>query len=95
MSDARGKKWPDIDVDFEHERREEIIQYIYEDYGREHAAIVATVTQERSPGGYPGCGLKRWGYPKIPSKRYRRYDMGFLAREGFVTEKSGWGEQGA
>lgn len=44
MSDAR-EEWPDIDVDFEHERREEIIQYIYEDYGRQHAAIVATVTQ--------------------------------------------------
>lgn len=44
MSDAR-EEWPDIDVDFEHERREEIIQSIYEDYGRDHAAIVATVTQ--------------------------------------------------
>lgn len=34
---------PDIDVDFEHERREEIIQYIYLNYGREQAAIAATV----------------------------------------------------
>src|SRR3569833_2017114 len=34
---------PDIDVDFEHERREEIIQYIYEKYGRERAALAATV----------------------------------------------------
>ncbi len=34
---------PDIDVDFEHERREEVIQYIYERYGREHAGLAATV----------------------------------------------------
>ncbi|WP_416308452.1 error-prone DNA polymerase [Neptunicella sp. SCSIO 80796] len=34
---------PDIDVDFEHERREEVIQYIYHKYGRERAALAATV----------------------------------------------------
>lgn len=39
---------PDIDVDFEHERREEIIQYIYQKYGRERTAIAATVTTYRS-----------------------------------------------
>ncbi|MBE9605974.1 error-prone DNA polymerase [Acetobacteraceae bacterium H6797] len=39
---------PDIDVDFEHERREEVIQHIYERYGRERAAIVATVIRYRS-----------------------------------------------
>ncbi|QNL48725.1 error-prone DNA polymerase [Olivibacter sp. SDN3] len=49
MSDARDEP-PDIDVDFEHERREEVIQYIYEKYGRHRAAIVATVTQVRSKG---------------------------------------------
>ena len=38
---------PDIDVDFEHERREEVIQYIYEKYGREHAALAATVITYR------------------------------------------------
>jgi len=38
---------PDIDVDFEHERREEVIQYIYKCYGREHAAIAATVITYR------------------------------------------------
>nr|WP_199078958.1 error-prone DNA polymerase [Pedobacter sp. ASV19] len=55
MSDAR-EEWPDIDVDFEHERREEIIQYIYEDYGREHAAIVATVTQLHWKGAVRDVG---------------------------------------
>lgn len=55
MSDAR-EEWPDIDVDFEHERREKIIQFIYNDYGREHAAIVATVTQERYKGAIRDVG---------------------------------------
>ena len=38
---------PDIDVDFEHERREEVIQYIYRRYGRERAGIAATVIHYR------------------------------------------------
>jgi error-prone DNA polymerase len=38
---------PDIDVDFEHERREEVIQYIYERYGRHRAGIAATVIHYR------------------------------------------------
>jgi error-prone DNA polymerase len=39
---------PDIDVDFEHERREEVMQYIYEKYGRHRAGIAATVISYRS-----------------------------------------------
>ncbi len=39
---------PDIDVDFEHERREEVIQYIYCKYGRERAALAATVISYRA-----------------------------------------------
>jgi error-prone DNA polymerase len=39
---------PDIDVDFEHERRELVMQYVYERYGRERAAICATVIHYRS-----------------------------------------------
>ncbi|AHE97708.1 error-prone DNA polymerase [Thioalkalivibrio paradoxus] len=38
---------PDIDVDFEHERREEVIQYLYRRYGRERAALTATVIRYR------------------------------------------------
>jgi error-prone DNA polymerase len=67
MSDARDE-WPDIDVDFEHERREEIIQYIYEDYGRERAAIVATVTQERHKGAIRDVG-KAMGLSEDTLKR--------------------------
>ncbi len=43
ISKAREKEPPDIDVDFEHERREEVIQYIYREYGRDRAALAATV----------------------------------------------------
>jgi error-prone DNA polymerase len=39
---------PDIDVDFEHERREEVIQYLYGKYGRDRAALTATVITYRS-----------------------------------------------
>ena len=39
---------PDIDVDFEHERREEVIQYVYERYGRHRAALTGTVISYRS-----------------------------------------------
>ena len=47
VSAERGEP-PDIDVDFEHERREEVIQYIYGRYGRARAAIAATVIHYRS-----------------------------------------------
>ncbi|KQN80721.1 DNA polymerase [Sphingomonas sp. Leaf67] len=46
VSEQRGEP-PDIDVDFEHERREEVIQYIYARYGRERAGIAATVIHYR------------------------------------------------
>ncbi len=42
ISEERGEP-PDIDIDFEHERREEVIQYVYEKYGRERAAMVNEV----------------------------------------------------
>ncbi len=45
---AEREEPPDIDVDFEHERREEVIQYIYEKYGRERAGIAATVITYRT-----------------------------------------------
>ncbi|MFA6083545.1 error-prone DNA polymerase [Mucilaginibacter sp.] len=55
ISSARAEP-PDIDVDFEHERREEIIQYIYQKYGRDRAAIVATVTQMHQKGAVRDVG---------------------------------------
>ena len=46
LSRARAEP-PDIDVDFEHERREEVMQYVYAKYGRERAALAATVVRYR------------------------------------------------
>ncbi|MFZ2145136.1 MAG: error-prone DNA polymerase [Xanthobacteraceae bacterium] len=46
ISSDRGEP-PDIDVDFEHERREEVIQHIYRHYGRDHTGIAATVISYR------------------------------------------------
>ncbi len=47
VSPERGEP-PDIDVDFEHERREEVIQYIYRKYGRHRAGMTATVIRYRT-----------------------------------------------
>ncbi len=44
---AERNEPPDIDVDFEHERREEVIQHIYDEYGRDHAGLCATVIHYR------------------------------------------------
>ena len=55
ISAARNEP-PDIDVDFEHERREEVIQYIYQKYGRDRAAIIATVTQQHQKGAIRDVG---------------------------------------
>ncbi|MFL6618019.1 MAG: error-prone DNA polymerase [Povalibacter sp.] len=47
---------PDIDVDFEHERREEVIQHVYEKYGRERAAIAATIISYRTKSAIRDVG---------------------------------------
>ena len=53
---AERNEVPDIDVDFEHERREEIIQYIYGKYGRERAGLTATVVTYRVRGALRDAG---------------------------------------
>src|SRR6185369_13480697 len=55
ISSARNEP-PDIDVDFEHERREEVMQYIFNKYGRDRAAVVATVTQQHHKGAIRDVG---------------------------------------
>jgi error-prone DNA polymerase len=55
ISAERGDP-PDIDVDFEHERREEVIQYIYQRYGRNRAAMVANVITFRTRGAIRAVG---------------------------------------
>jgi error-prone DNA polymerase len=53
---------PDIDVDFEHQRREEVIQYIYAKYGRERAALAAAVISYRSRSALRDAG-RALGFP--------------------------------
>jgi error-prone DNA polymerase len=84
MSDARDE-WPDVDVDFEHERREDIIQWIYQTYGREHAAIVATVTQERHKGAIRDVG-KAMGLSEDTIKRLSGAIWDF-SDEGFDRQR--------
>ena len=47
---------PDIDVDFEHERREEVMQWVFETYGRDHAALCSTVIRYRARGAMRDVG---------------------------------------
>jgi error-prone DNA polymerase len=47
---------PDIDVDFEHERRETVMQWVFETYGRDHAALCSTVIRYRSKGALRDVG---------------------------------------
>lgn len=53
---AERREPPDIDVDFEHERREEVIQWIYETYGRERSALTAVVSRFRARGAVREVG---------------------------------------
>ena len=55
ISDARDEP-PDIDVDFEHERREEVIQYVYNRFGRHRAGLCATVICYRTRGAVREVG---------------------------------------
>jgi error-prone DNA polymerase len=53
---AARQEPPDIDVDFEHERREEVIQWVYRHYGRDRAALCATVNRFRARGAVREVG---------------------------------------
>lgn len=71
---------PDIDVDFEHERREEVIQYIYRRYGRERAALAATVITYRSKSALRDVG--------------KALGLGLEQVEALVAALSGWRRHG-
>ena len=62
---------PDIDVDFEHERREEVIQYIYKKYGRKRAALAATVIRYRFKSAFRDVG-KALGFSEQQLQTYRQ-----------------------
>jgi error-prone DNA polymerase len=91
---------PDIDIDFEHERREEVIQAIYARYGRERAAMVSEVicyrgkSALREVGKVFGLSLEQidrlsgtithWDTSEVSSQRLR--EMGFDQRDARVTQ---------
>ncbi|RWK74065.1 MAG: error-prone DNA polymerase, partial [Mesorhizobium sp.] len=58
---------PDIDIDFEHERREIVMQWVYETYGRDHAALCSTVIRYRTKGAVRDVG-KALGLPEDMTK---------------------------
>src|SRR5690606_134567 len=82
---------PDIDIDFEHERREEVIQYIYEKYGRDRAALTCEVVTYRHRSAIREVGkalglslemvdvlaksLHRWTGSKIPGEDLRELGL--------------------
>ncbi|MGK5089386.1 PHP domain-containing protein [Bdellovibrionota bacterium FG-2] len=65
ISAERGEP-PDIDVDFEHERREEVIQHIYEKYGRDRAGMVSAVITYRSRSARRDLEKLGLGAPETP-----------------------------
>jgi error-prone DNA polymerase len=71
---------PDIDVDFEHERREEVIQYIYEKYGRHRAGIAATVISYRPRSAIRDVG-KALGLSEDVTQRLSATQWGSWGRD--------------
>jgi error-prone DNA polymerase len=79
LSEERDEP-PDIDVDFEHERREEVMQYIYERYGRHRAAIAATVIHYRPRSTVREVG-KALGFTEDVTARLASTVWGSFGRE--------------
>ena len=77
---------PDIDVDFEHERREEVIQYIYGKYGRERAGIAATVISYRGRSAIREVG-KAFGLSRGHHRRAVVLDLGRRRRRGIARRR--------
>jgi error-prone DNA polymerase len=73
---------PDIDVDFEHERREEVIQYIYRKYGRDRAALAATVITYRPKSAIRDVG-KALGFSLAQVDQLARNTAWWDKPEGF------------
>ncbi len=79
ISAERGEP-PDIDVDFEHERREEVIQHIYETYGRDRAGLTATVIHYRTRSAIRDVG--------------KVMGLGEDVTAALARSNSGWGRRG-
>ncbi len=77
---------PDIDVDFEHERRETVVQWVFDTYGRDHAALCATVIRYRTKGALRDVG-KALGLPEDL--------IGMLAARAWTWSEEGSGHHHA
>ena len=77
---------PDIDVDFEHQRREIVMQWVYETYGRDHAALTSTVIRYRSKGALRDVG-KALGLPEDMIKLLSSQAWGW-SKEGVGTKQA-------
>lgn len=85
VSEARDEP-PDIDVDFEHERREEVIQHIYERYGRERAGICATVVHYRGKRAIREVG-RAMGLTEDTISALSSQLWGFFSTKGIEAER--------
>ncbi|MDA1087172.1 MAG: error-prone DNA polymerase [Verrucomicrobia bacterium] len=74
---------PDIDLDIEHDRREEVIQHVYRKYGRTHAAMVANFIRYRARSAVRDVG-KALGFPETTIERFSRV----LSHYDSLTEDS-------
>ena len=84
---------PDIDIDFEHERREEVIQHIYAKYGRDRAALVCEVISYRGRSAVRDVG-KALGFApdsidRVANEVYR-WSGGGLGQRDDITESAFW-----
>ncbi|MEO1788165.1 MAG: error-prone DNA polymerase, partial [Pseudomonadota bacterium] len=85
VSEARDEP-PDIDVDFEHERREEVIQHIYERYGRHRAGLCATVIHYRGKRAIREVG-KAMGLSEDTISAISSQLWGFFSTNGLEDER--------
>jgi error-prone DNA polymerase len=83
VSEARREP-PDIDVDFEHERREIVMQWVFDTYGRDHAALCSTVIRYRAKGALRDIG-KALGLPEDLIKMLSSQVWGW-SREGIEAK---------
>ncbi len=85
VSEARNEP-PDIDVDFEHERREEVIQHIYERYGRHRAGLCATVVHYRGKRAIREVG-RAMGLTEDTISALSSQLWGFFSTKGLEAER--------
>ncbi|MGR3802715.1 error-prone DNA polymerase [Marinibacterium profundimaris] len=85
VSEARDEP-PDIDVDFEHERREEVIQHIYERYGRHRAGLCATVIHYRGKRAIREVG-RAMGLTEDTISAMSSQLWGFFSARGLEAER--------